>query len=231
MNTVILKKISIYVLLFSIMSGCASVRNNFEQDPRDPWEKTNRVIFNFNESVDRNLFKPISQNYEKIIPPIVRTGVSNFFTNLGDFLTAIQHFLQLDFKSSGESATRFVINSTVGVLGINDVASKMGISKTVEDTGQTLGTFGVNQGPYVVLPFFGPSSVRDGIGKVVDFTVDPFNKIVTDKQMKATGNLLRVVDTRSQFLSAEQAFEALAFDKYVGVRNAYLAIRKSQVEE
>ena len=213
------------------MSGCATVNNNFGNDPRDPWEKTNRVIFNFNEKVDRNFLKPIAKSYENIVPTFVRNGVTNFFNNLGDLLTAVQHILQLDLKSSGESASRFAINSTIGVLGISDVASKFGFSKTVEDSGQTLGTFGIKQGPYIVLPFFGPSSVRDGFGKAIDYVVDPFNSFVKDEEMRTAGNLLRVVDTRSQFLSAEQAFAALAFDKYVGIRNAYLAIRESQIED
>jgi len=231
MKILFFQKFFLFFLFFCFFSGCATVNNNIEHDPRDPWEKTNRVIFNFNEKVDRSFLKPIAQGYEKVVPSFIRHGVSNFFMNLGDLLNVVHHLFQLDFKNSGDSASRFVINSTIGVLGISDVASKFGFTKTIEDSGQTLGTFGIKQGPYVVLPFFGPSSVRDGFGKAIDYIVDPFNSIVKDEEMRTAGNLLRVVDTRSQYLSAEQAFAALAFDKYVGIRNAYLAIRKTQVED
>jgi phospholipid-binding lipoprotein MlaA len=107
----------------------------------------------------------------------------------------------------------------------------MGIAKTEEDTGQTLGTYGIPSGAYVVLPFLGPSSVRDSLGRVVDIMGDPFNNIVPDRGAKLAGNALKIVDTRARMISAEQAFEALAFDRYIGMRSAYFAIRESQIND
>ena len=142
----------ITIFLFSLLvSGCAGLlRHEGSSDPRDPWEGTNRAIFKFNESVDKTILKPLAQGYEKNVPQKMRMHITNFFSNLSDLMTAIQHALQLDFRSSTESATRFLVNSTVGILGFNDVASKFGVAKTDEDTGQTLGTYGVSSGPYVV---------------------------------------------------------------------------------
>ena len=221
------------IILFSLLvSGCAGfLRTEGSVDPRDPWEGTNRAIFNFNESVDKTILKPLAQGYEKNVPQKMRMHITNFFSNLGDLMTAIQHALQLDFRRSTESATRFLVNSTVGILGFNDVASKFGVAKTDEDTGQTLGTYGVSSGPYLVLPLFGPSSVRDGLGRIVDLFADPLNDIVDSNETKVVANALKVVDTRARLLSAEQAFDALAFDRYVAMRSAYFAIREAQIED
>jgi len=221
------------IILFSILvSGCAGLlRTEGSSDPRDPWEGTNRAIFKFNESVDKTILKPLAQGYEKNVPQKMRMHITNFFSNLGDLMTAIQHALQLDFRSSTESVTRFLVNSTVGILGFNDVASKFGVAKTDEDTGQTLGTYGVSTGPYVVLPLFGPSSVRDGLGGIVDLFANPLNDIARDPETKVAVNALKGVEARARVLSAEQAFEALAFDRYLAMRSAYFAIREAQIED
>ena len=221
------------IFLFSLLlSGCAGLlRQGGSSDSRDPWEGANRAIFQFNESVDKTILKPLAKGYEKNVPQKMRMHITNFFSNIGDLMTALQHALQLDFRSSTESVTRFLVNSTVGILGFNDVASNFGITKTDEDTGQTLGTYGVSPGPYLVLPLFGPSSVRDGLGRVVDLFTDPLNDIADTKDTRVAANALRVVDTRARILSAEQAFDALAFDRYVAMRSAYFAIRKAQIED
>ena len=223
----------ITIFLFSILvSGCAGLlRQESSSDSRDPWEGANRAIFKFNESVDRKILKPLAQGYEKNVPQKMRMHITNFFSNIGDLMTAIQHALQLDFRSSTESVTRFLVNSTVGILGFNDVASNFGVAKTDEDTGQTLGVYGVSSGPYLVLPLFGPSSVRDGVGRIVDLFADPLNNIADSKETRVATNALRIVDTRARVLSAEQAFDALAFDRYVAMRSAYFAIRKAQIED
>ena len=219
-------------LLCALASGCAGLlRHDGVSDSRDPWEGANRAIFKFNESVDKTILKPLAQGYEKNVPQQMRMHITNFFSNLGDLMNVIQHALQLDFRSSTESAARFLVNSTVGILGFNDVASSFGVAKTNEDTGQTLGTYGVSSGPYVVLPIFGPSSVRDGLGRIVDLFADPLNNIADSKGTKLASNALKVVDTRARILSAEQAFDALAFDRYVAMRSAYFAIREAQIEE
>lgn len=219
------------IFLIGVLSGCASLSSDSSYDPRDPLESTNRKIFKFNDVVDKAVLKPLAVGYENVIPETIRRGVSNFFGNLSDLVTSIQHFLQLDFEKTTSSASRFFINSTVGVLGFRDVASGMGIPKTNEDFGQTMGTFGVGPGAYLVLPFFGPSTVRDGVGKVMDILVDPIQTTVKDDSARLVSNSLRVVETRASLLSAEQAFEALAFDRYVGVKNAYLANRRVQIED
>lgn len=220
-----------FSILVSLISGCASFSNNDLYDPRDPLEKTNRTIFKFNDAVDRTVLKPLAVGYENVIPETIRKGVSNFFGNLSDLVTTIQHLLQLDFEKTTSSASRFIINSTVGMLGFRDVASGMGIPKTNEDFGQTMGAYGVGPGPYLVLPFFGPSTLRDGVGKVMDILVDPIQTTVKDDSARLASNSLRVVETRASLLSAEQAFEALAFDRYLGVKNAYLANRKVQIDD
>ena len=225
-----LKYVTFTFLMLSL-SGCASFSNNGLDDPRDPLERTNRTIFKFNDAVDRTLLKPLAVGYENVIPETIRKGVSNFFGNLSDLVTTIQHFLQLDLQKTSSSASRFIINSTFGILGFRDVASGIGIPKTNEDFGQTMGTYGVGPGPYLVLPFFGPSSLRDSVGKVVDIIVDPIQTTVKDDSARLAINSLRVVETRASLLSAEQAFEALAFDRYLGVKNAYLANRKAQIDD
>ena len=220
------------ILVSTLVSGCAGLLHHEGlSDSRDPWEGTNRAMFKFNESLDKTILKPLAQGYEKNVPQKMRMHITNFFSNLGDLMTAIQHALQLDFRSSTESVTRFLVNSTVGILGFNDVASKFGVAKTDEDTGQTLGTYGVSSGPYLVLPLFGPSSVRDGFGRIVDLFADPLNNITESKETKVVANALKVVDTRARLLSAEQAFDALAFDRYVAMRSAYFAIREAQIED
>jgi phospholipid-binding lipoprotein MlaA len=224
-------KYGILTLIIGVFSGCASFSNNNAYDPRDPLETTNRTIFKFNDVVDKAVLKPLAVGYENVIPETIRRGISNFFGNLSDLVTTLQHFLQLDFEKSTSSASRFLINSTVGILGFGDVASGMGIPKTNEDFGQTFGTYGVGPGAYLVLPFFGPSTVRDGVGKVMDILVDPIQTSIDDDTARLVGNSLRVVETRASLLSAEQAFEALAFDRYLGVKNAYLANRKVQIDE
>ena len=225
-----LKYVTFTFLMLSL-SGCASFSNNGLDDPRDPLERTNRTIFKFNDTVDRKVLKPLAVGYENVIPETIRKGVSNFFGNLSDLVTTIQHFLQLDLQKTSSSASRFIINSTFGILGFRDVASGIGIPKTNEDFGQTMGTYGVGPGPYLVLPFFGPSSLRDSVGKVVDIIVDPIQTTVKDDSARLAINSLRVVETRASLLSAEQAFEALAFDRYLGVKNAYLANRKAQIDD
>ena len=216
--------------MIGLLSGCASIAND-NYDKRDPFEEVNRVVFKFNDGVDKAILKPVSKSYEKFIPEFFRLGVSNFFGNLSDLVTTFQHLLQFDIDKSSSSASRFIINTTIGILGVRDVASELGIPKTNEDFGQTFGSHGVSTGPFVVLPFFGPSNVRDGFGKVLDILTDPFQIGVKNNTSRLVGNTLRVVQTRASLLSAEQAFEALAFDRYVGVKNAYLANRKMQVND
>jgi phospholipid-binding lipoprotein MlaA len=146
----------------------------------DPWEGFNRGVFSFNEGLDRAIVKPLAQGYRYVMPDFAEQGVHNFFENLGDVKTFINNLLQGKPKEASQDLGRVIVNTTIGIAGLFDVATPMGIPKHDEDFGQTLGAWGVESGPYLVLPIFGPSSVRDGIGRVPDMMVDPMPQISTE---------------------------------------------------
>ena len=152
-------------LLVAVLAGCATQR---APSPRDPIEPVNRQIFEVNEALDRGVFKPVAEAYSAVLPDPVRTGIRNFFSNLWEPWTAVNQALQGKFVMAGSDVLRFLTNSTIGVVGIFDVASDFELPKHSEDFGQTLAVWGVGFGPYIVLPILGPSSVRDGLGYVVD---------------------------------------------------------------
>lgn len=213
------------------LMGCASLPEGHEADPRDPWERYNRAMFTFNTELDTAVVKPLAQGYQAVVPELFRGMVRNFFGNLGDLVTSLNHALQAEPVSAATSAGRFLVNSTVGILGIADPASEFGLQKSREDFGLTLGVWGSGPGPYIVLPLLGPSSVRDGIGTVVDRAVDPLDPLfsLTSAELNlATG--LRLLDTRARLLSVESALDTLSFDRYLAVREAYLARRAQQVD-
>lgn len=200
-----------------------------EGDPRqtDPLEGFNRAIFSFNEGLDRMIVKPLTQGYQFVMPDVAEQGVSNFFSNLGDIGTFANNLLQGKVKEAGQDLSRVVINSTIGILGLFDVASDMNIPKHDEDFGQTLGVWGFESGPYLVLPVFGPSSIRDGIGRIGDYQVDPLPTVEDDESRMALG-VLRVIDKRAELLKAE---EIIAGDRYAFIRDAYLQRREFQVSD
>ena len=220
------KFIKIVLPIFLVISLIVSSAKAAEEC----FEGVSRSIFKFNMSFDKAILKPIAEGYNKLPEP-VKNGTSNFTSNMATLLSIPNSLLQGNINQVGHSTGSFLVNSTVGILGFADVATNMGIAKTEEDTGQTLGTYGIPSGAYVVLPFLGPSSVRDSLGRVVDIMGDPFNNIVPDRGAKLAGNALKIVDTRARMISAEQAFEALAFDRYIGMRSAYFAIRESQIND
>ena len=143
-------------------------------DPRDPWEGYNRAVYGFNKGFDSIFLRPAAEAYDTIAPEAVDRGVTNFFSNIGDIRNCFNNFLQGKPDEAANSLARLVINSTVGLLGFIDVATEMGIKKSEEDFGQTLGAGGAEPGPYFVIPFLGPSTVRDTIAKPVDFALNPF---------------------------------------------------------
>ena len=212
------------------LSGCASTADN-----RDPIEPVNRAVFSFNEGVDRAVMKPVAQGYRAVLPSPVRTGVSNFFSNLRDPWTAINQILQGKFEAGATDFMRFVTNTTFGVIGIFDVASEGGMVKHSEDFGQTLGVWGLDTGPYLVLPIFGPSNARDAVGTMVDsIAYVPWNgpEWLDAEHHVAWRNSLTALDfinTRANLLDATNTLEEAALDKYSFVRDAYLQRRKSQV--
>lgn len=193
----------------------------------DPWESFNRPIFVFNDTLDTYALKPLAQGYQYVTPDPVEDGVSNVFDNLGDVKNLANDLLQGKFEEAGVDTARVLFNSTIGLLGIFDVASKMDLKRSDEDFGQTLGSWGVGSGPYLMLPFFGPSTVRDAFGKVPDNYVEPY-RYVSDVPARNTGYGLNVVQTRAGLLSSEKLITG---DKYTFIRNAYLQSREFAVQD
>jgi phospholipid-binding lipoprotein MlaA len=209
------------------LPGCATIADDY-RDPSDPLETFNRVMYRFNDDLDTAVMKPLARGYNAIMPAPVNRGVTNFFSNLGDVSSAVNNLLQLKLGRVVTDVGRVVVNSTVGVAGFMDVASNMDLPKYGEDFGQTLGTWGINPGPYLVLPVLGPSSVRDGVGLVAEWYLDPVNYI-EDDTVRWTVKGLNIVDTRADLLDASRVLEAAALDPYAFVRDAYLQRRRSLV--
>ncbi len=217
-----------FVLVASLgLAGCAT---GPDRDPRDPLEPLNRAVYSFNEMVDRIALEPLAQGYQAITPDPVDKGVTNFFNNLGDLRSAVNNLLQFKIGRAFSDVGRFAINSTVGVLGLMDVASNMDMPRYNEDFGQTLGVWGFGSGPYIVLPFFGPSSGRDGVGVVVDWFTDPLMLIEDDGTRWALRGL-KLIDTRADLLSASRVLDQAALDPYAFVRDAFLQQRQSAVHD
>ncbi|MFA4914373.1 MAG: VacJ family lipoprotein [Burkholderiaceae bacterium] len=210
-----------------LLAGCATVQN---PDPRDPWEGFNRNVYSFNDTVDRAVFRPVAEAYTFITPTPVRSCVSNVFSNLGDVWGAANFFLQGRGLDGINTMGRFLFNSTMGIGGCIDVASKTGAGKMPNDFGVTLGVWGFKQGPYLVLPIFGSSSVRDGVGLVGDVVANPVS-LTHIENVRWRNSLigLRLVDTRSQLLDASKTVDRVAIDPYSFVRDAYLQRRAAQV--
>lgn len=207
-----------------LLGGCAST------DPRDPFEAYNRAVFAFNEEVDRAIVKPVAEAYRSTVPGPVRRGVSNVFSNLDDVVVVLNDLLQFKLEQAVRDLTRFLYNSVFGLAGIFDVATHMGLPKHDEDLGQTLGYWGVGSGPYLVLPFLPPSTVRDTVGFVGDAQVDPVFQI-TDTGARYAAITLETIDRRAQLLSASRVLDEAALDRYAFVRDAYLQHRLNLVHD
>lgn len=193
----------------------------------DPWEGFNRVMYSFNSGLDAYALKPVTKGYKAVMPDIAEKGVSNFFGNISDVGTFFNNLFQGKFENAVDDFARVGFNSTFGVLGLIDVATPMGIEKNNEDFGQTLGYWGVESGPYLVLPFFGPSTLRDGLGRIPDTFIDPVYH-VDDNDTQAALYVTRVIDTRSRLLEAEKLITG---DKYTFVRDAYLQKREFDIAD
>lgn len=217
------------VLMLAVTAGCASLPAGHAVDPRDPWERYNRAVFELNDNVDRAVIKPAAEIYRDYVPDLVQTGLRNFFGNLRDVIITVHQLLQAKPADAGVSAGRFVVNTTIGVLGLADPASGMGLAKTNEDFGQTFGRWGVGPGPYFVLPLLGPSTIRDTVGTVADFSFDPIGSVFEQSAARNIVYGLIALDRRKDLLDAQSTIEALSFDRYSGVRDAWLARRRSLV--
>lgn len=205
-------------LAFVLLSGCATGPN---VNPEDPLEPLNRTVFQFNDGLDKAIFKPVATAYKAVTPTPVRTGVSNFFGNLLDVRTLINNVLQLRPKDAVETVMRLGVNTLFGLGGVLNVASEMQLDRQPQDFGQTLGVWGVGSGPYLVLPVLGSSSARDVVGIVVQSNTD----IVTNLDHVPTRNslaVLRVIDLRAGLLQATELLDLASLDRYAFARDAYL---------
>ena len=199
---------------------------------QDPWEGMNRGTFVFNQFFDKYLLSPLAKGYRFVLPGELRTGVRNFFSNLREPWTTINSALQGDLKNTGNSLVRFCLNTTVGLLGIFDVASSVGFEKQKEDFGQTLAVYGLDSGPYLVLPFLGPSTVRDAVGKVAGIVGDPvtlaLNRDGKDDWLWI-GTVIKGIDFREQNLEKIDNLEATSVDFYATIRSLYLERRNRMI--
>ena len=204
------------------------------RDSNDPLEPMNRAIFGFNEIVDDNILEPVAKGYRYVTPDPVERSVSNFFNNLGEINTIINSALQMKIDKTITSSSRLAINSTVGVLGLFDVATSLGIQREREDFGQTLGFYGISSGPYLVLPFFGPSSFRDAPGFYADVmmekSISPVYTELHHEERQAI-QATNVIDTRANLLKATKILDTAAKDKYIFLRESYLQRRAKLVTD
>ena len=212
-----------------LLGGCASLPNE-GQNPNDPWETFNRQVFQFNDGVDKVAVKPAAQVYQALVPRLVRIGVHNFFGNIYDVWTSANLLLQAKPRPALEMGMRVVVNTFFGIGGTMDVADEMGLERTgFEDFGQTLGYWGLRSGPYLVLPLLGPSTVRDTAGLALDFKDSGISRIWHEVRDRNAATLLQLLDTRVQLLNAGRVLDDIALDKYLLLRDAYLARRRSLI--
>ena len=216
------------VLLLSMMVVLAGCATGEDRDPRDPIEPFNRAVFTFNDKLDRAIIKPLARGYNFIMPEPASRGVTNFFNNIADIQSALNNLLQLKIGRAFSDVGRVAINTTVGILGLIDVASNMNLPRYGEDFDQTLGVWGFGTGPYIVLPLIGPSSGRGTVGVVVDWFTDPITYI-SDDHWRWGLRGLDLIDTRAGLLDASRVLEQAALDEYAFVRDAFLQRRQNQV--
>jgi phospholipid-binding lipoprotein MlaA len=214
-------------LALSLVAGLAFAQA--EPNPADPLEGFNRGVMRFNDGIDNAVLKPVAEAYRQVVPSFVRTGVGNFFGNLGDGWSAINHVLQGKPEPALNMTLRLAVNTVFGLGGVLDIASEAGLERQSEDFGQTLGVWGVPAGPYLMLPLFGPSTVRDSAGRVVEFQ-DYASIRYTDDATLANGmQVLGIVHSRAGLLGASRLMDDIALDRYSFLRDAYLARRRNLV--
>jgi phospholipid-binding lipoprotein MlaA len=206
-----------------VLTGCANAHN-----PADPLEPLNRSIYKFNTTIDKAVVKPVAQGYSKVMPSVGKMMVSNFFSNLDDVVVTANDVLQLKLVQAASDGMRFLVNSTIGIYGLIDVASMGSLKKHNEDFGQTLGKWGVGSGAYLMLPILGPSSVRDGIGRYVD-TFPSLTTQIQDMQTRNQVYLGDGINRRAELLNQEKVLDDAMLDPYEFIRDAYLQRRINQV--
>lgn len=214
-------KFFITFTLLAVLAGCATTGT----DPIDPWEGWNRDVQTFNDELDKHILQPVAEGYNWIMPDFVHRGVSNFFNNVDDIAVVVNDLLQGKLAQTGEDSVRFLLNSTLGLGGLIDVAAELDLPKHNEDFDQTLGVWGVPTGPYLVLPVFGPSSPRGIAGRIAASAMNPINYF-TGPFVSAGLSALNAIDIRADALSLEKIATEAALDRYTFFRDSYLAQRR-----
>ena len=213
------------VLLAHALSGCAT-----PSDPVDPYEPFNRGVYQFNEGIDKAILRPVARAYKAVLPEFVRASVSNVFSNVGDIRNVLNNTLQGKFTAAYSDFGRVAINSTLGVLGLFDIASEAGIEKHDEDFGQTLAWWGIKDGPFLMLPLVGPSTGRDLAGRIVDYATDPAAYIDPSRASNQVFGT-RVVNQNAELLDANALLHDAALDPYLFLRDGYLQRRRNLIAD
>jgi phospholipid-binding lipoprotein MlaA len=208
--------------LFTVAVSLGFTPTSFaKDDPRDPWEGFNRKIFVFNDAADRYVLRPVAKGYKTVTPTLVDQSIANFFNNLGELKNFGNDILQAKPGEAGIAASRFLINTTVGVLGMFDVAAHLGLDRNSEDFGQTLAVWGFKESPYLVIPFLGPSTLRDGFGRAVD-TLSSANRAFDPEAVSYGMTALDLIQLRSTLLDSDSLVSG---DRYTFFKDAYLQRR------
>ncbi len=214
-----------------VIQGCASTPAPRSDAPvNDPIEGFNRSMFGFNEKVDENVLKPVATGYKDVVPSPARTGVTNFHNNFEDAWSAVNSLLQLKLEHTASDTMRVLVNTTIGFGGLLDWGTALRLQRYNEDFGQTLGYWGVAEGPYVVWPFLGPSTARDSAALPVDLAVGP-GLVIESTAIAISLSALNVVNTRANLLDSSALLDDIVLDKYIFVRDGFLQRRRSQVHD
>jgi len=220
-------RVSALSLVLLALLGCAAAPA--KKDPRDPWERLNRTTYKFNDKLDKAVLRPVAHGYQKATPEFVRTGVSNFVDNLGYPIVVVNDLLQARFTIFARDTGRLLMNTTLGIGGLLDPATQAGLEKNENDFGLTFGRWGIGKGPYFVIPFLGPSDVRDGLGRIPNAYFSPQN-YVNNSWVQYSVWAVELLDTRYRLLSTDPLVDA-AYDPYLFVKNAYLQRRDYQLSK
>tara|TARA_B100000767_G_scaffold73028_1_gene69688 strand:+ start:2590 stop:3474 length:885 start_codon:yes stop_codon:yes gene_type:complete len=226
----LLKLNSKLVIISLILFSCLI---NAEENPKDPYEGFNRGVYTFNDTIDGAFLKPIAMGYNYVTPDLAKKGINNFYNNITDFITAVNSFLQLDFEQGMTDSGRVIVNTTIGLLGLIDVAStnvNNYTDRNKQDFGTTLARYGWSDSAYLVLPFFGPSTFRDGTGLAVDsFFIDPLGYI-NNVRLRNRLYIGKIINTRAQLLDATNLMDDASIDPYSFQRDSWLQMRKAQID-
>jgi phospholipid-binding lipoprotein MlaA len=217
-------------LILPLLTACASAPQSREVTP-DPFEPVNRAVFTFNDKLDRYALKPVAKAYRKVTPSPVRTGINNFFGNISDVSVAANSLLQGKFEQGLLDTARVAVNTVIGLGGILDIATSMNLERHNEDFGQTLGVWGVPEGPYLVLPFFGPQTLRSTVGLLGDSQIEPLNSSEISSSTRGKLVTLNVVNARSRLLAASSILDTASLDPYLFMRENYLNWSRQQVND